>query len=256
MGELWFQQSKSNPPGAMEHHGRSTAAALAVIVYLMCATVSGMLLFGVVKSRPSYLMPFFWIQLCDFFFSLPSFLSSLYATPGSPYVNHYQQSHSPPGGLVGKFWPHSSPSGAPASTLLISTCIILFKGYFLCVVWKCYRYLKMKEMVLPLHFPCSSPQSDLVLPPGFVPPSILPVAISSMAPPDYETATKSQPAPPDYDTAVRNDQESKETLDTVVVEHVETTSDARALSSEEVGDQNCPRANSHTQEPSSTTNQS
>lgn len=250
MGELWFQQSKTTP-GAIEHHGRSTAAALAVIVYLMCATVSGMLLFGVVKSRPSYLMPFFWIQLCDFFFSLPSFLSSLYATPGSPYVNHYQQSHSPPGGLVGKFWPHSGPSGAP-STLLISTCIILFKGYFLCVVWKCYRYLKMKEMVLPLHFPCSSPPSDLVLPPGFVPPSVLPVAISSMAPPDYETATKSQPAPPDYDTAVRNNQESKETFDAVVVEPAETSSDARALPAEEGGDQQCPRADLNKQEPSTT----
>ena len=221
MGELWFQQSKSGPAAIPEHHGRSTAAALAVVVYLMCATVSGMLLFGVVKSRPSYLMPFFWIQLCDFFFSLPSFLSSLYASPGSPYANHYQQTHSPPGGLVGKFWPHSSPGVAPTSTLLISTCIILFKGYFLCVVWKCYRYLKMKEMVLPLHFPCTSLPSDLVLPPGFVPPSVVPVAISSMAPPDYETATKSQPAPPDYDTAVRNNQDSKAV--SVEIEPNETT---------------------------------
>lgn len=113
----------------------------------------------------------------------------------------------------------------------------------------------MKEMVLPLHFPCTSPPSDLVLPPGFVPPSSLPVAITSMAPPDYETATKSQPAPPDYDTAVRNNQESKATLDTVVVEPSETTSDERALPIEEGGDQHRPGPDSNRQEPSSATQQ-
>lgn len=118
MWELWFQTSN--------------AIALVVIVYLVCATISGILLLGVVKSRPTYLIPFFWFQLFDFFFSLLSFLSS----------HNTRQSHSP---LIGKF------SSIVTWNSLIPTCIIFFKGYFLCVVWKCYRYLKIQGMVLPIQ---------------------------------------------------------------------------------------------------------
>lgn len=114
----------------------------------------------------------------------------------------------------------------------------------------------MKEMVLPLHFPCTSPPSDLVLPPGFVSPSVVPVAISAMAPPDYETATKSQPAPPDYDTAVRNNQDCKVTPEAVVVESTERINDTRAPSSDESGDQIRTNADSQPKQPSSTTQHS
>ena len=201
-------------PNAIAYGQRSTATSLAVIMYMMCATVAGMLLFGVVKSRPSYLMPFFWIQLCDFFFSLPSFLSSLYATP---------MHHSP---YSGGSWSTATNqlkfgSSHHTSSLLIATCIILFKGYFLCVVWKCYRYLKMKEMILPLHvsgltasgfhsFPghhgLHAASTEIVIPPGFTIPSAAITSGGTLAPPDYETATKSNSgavAPPDYETALK-----------------------------------------------------
>lgn len=211
-------------------------------MYMMCATVAGMLLFGVVKSRPSYLMPFFWIQLCDFFFSLPSFLSSLYANPA--HHGHYGSSWSSTsgGGMSGgddvtrgsggpfmrKFGFNHGTQAGHTSSLLIATCIILFKGYFLCVVWKCYRYLKMKEMMtlpihlsgggsaglhayhasaLGLHVDMRNGGPDIVIPPGFNIPN--PNILSSMAPPDYETATKSngaQQSPPDYEAALKTQQ--------------------------------------------------
>ncbi len=50
-------------------------------------------------------------------------------------------------------WPNASPNNLYTSSLLFTTLIVLFKSYFLCVVWKCYRYLRMKEMVLPLQLP-------------------------------------------------------------------------------------------------------
>lgn len=177
--------------------GRSAANSLAVVVYLMAATVSAMLLFGVVKSRPSYLMPFFWIRLCDFFFSLPAFLSSVYANPS--YATHWDLSQPSSSFMDVRRLAHAQGT-AGTHSLLVSTCVILFKGYFLCVVWKCYRYLKMREMILPLQlsFP-TSVGPDIVLPPGFMPP---PVTVT-MSPPDYETATKGTSAPPDYETAIR-----------------------------------------------------
>lgn len=199
---LIYQQSQDELKGGP---GRSAANSLAVVVHMMAATVSAMLLFGVVKSRPSYLMPFFWIRLCDFFFSLPTFLSSLYANPA--YSSHWDQTHgaTPTGGFMDmrRVWPPGSGSGVAGShSLLVATCIILFKGYFLCVVWKCYRYLKMREMILPLtlSFPASVVGPDLMMPPGFMPPAATAVTLS---PPDYETATKGSSAPPDYETAIR-----------------------------------------------------
>jgi hypothetical protein len=195
---LIYQHSLAEEGKALPTAGRSAANSLAVLIYLMAATVSAMLLFGVVQSRPSYLMPFFWIRLCDFFFSLPAFLSSLYANPA--YASHWEQSHATPSpGFIDvkRVWP---PGSAGSNSLLVSTCVILFKGYFLCVVWKCYRYLKMREMILPLQlsFPASV-GTDICLPPGFMPP---PVTVT-MSPPDYETATKGSSAPPDYETAIR-----------------------------------------------------
>jgi len=181
---------------------RSTATSLAIIIYMMCATVSAMLLYGVIKSRPSYLMPFFGIQLCDFFFTLPAFMTSLYSTPANH--NQWESPHGNSGWMdVKRVWPNATPTAVYTSSLLVTTCIVLFKAYFLCVVWKCYRYLKMKEMILPMHlaynpqYPHSLP--EMMLPQMMVPPS-------TMAPPDYEEATKSCAPPPDYESAVRIDE--------------------------------------------------
>jgi hypothetical protein len=60
--------------------------------------------------------------------------------------------------------------------------------------------LKMKEMILPLHLPYHPAGPETMLPPGFIPPPIPP---ASLAPPDYETATKSN-APPDYESAIKS----------------------------------------------------
>lgn len=102
-----------------------------------------------------------------------------------------------------RVWP---PGSAGSHSLLVATSVILFKGYFLCVVWKCYRYLKMREMILPLtlSFPASVVGPEMVLPAGFMPP---PTTVT-ISPPDYETATKGSSAPPDYETAIRQ-QDSK-----------------------------------------------
>ncbi|RWS05063.1 hypothetical protein B4U79_01342 [Dinothrombium tinctorium] len=169
---------------------RSTATYLAVTTYLFCATVSAMLLYGVIKSRPAYLMPFFGIQLFDFFFSLPTFLSSLYAhTTHTDYeTSNYRLLD------VKRLWPNASPAVVYSTTLLLAVCLMLFKGYFLCVVWKCYRYLKIKEMMLPLAY--AHPTVEVTIPAPIV------SQASQQSPPDYETATKTCP-PPDYESAVR-----------------------------------------------------
>jgi hypothetical protein len=177
---------------------RSTATTLAIVIYMLLSLVSAMLLYGVLKSRPTYILPFFGIQFIDFLFTLPQFLSSLYSQPMS-YNSWERRSNTVLD--MRHIWPNASPNNLYTSSLLFTTLIVLFKSYFLCVVWKCYRYLRMKEMVLPLQLPYHhNISNDMITPPLMVPPPHL-------VPPPYEEAAKSADyAPPDYETATKIDE--------------------------------------------------
>ena len=136
----------------MSESQRSTTTSLAIVVYMLLTLVSAMLLFGVLKNKPTYILPFFGIQFIDFLFTLPQFLTSLYNQPNHPHYNVLNERRSTFLDMR-HIWPNASPNNVYTSSLLFTTLIVLFKSYFLCVVWKCYRYLRMKELVLPLHLP-------------------------------------------------------------------------------------------------------
>ena len=136
----------------MSEAQRSTTTSLAIVVYMLLSLVSAMLLFGVLKSKPTYILPFFGIQFIDFLFTLPQFLTSLYSQPHTNQYHNWSDRRSTFLDMR-HIWPNASPNNVYTSSLLFTTLIVLFKSYFLCVVWKCYRYLRMKELVLPLHLP-------------------------------------------------------------------------------------------------------
>jgi len=135
----------------MTEYQRSNTTSLAIIIYMLLSLVSAMLLYGVLKSRPTYILPFFGIQFIDFLYTLPQFLTSLYSQPVN--YNSWESRKSNTFLDMRHIWPNASPNNHYTSSLLFTTLIVLFKSYFLCVVWKCYRYLRMKEMVLPLQLP-------------------------------------------------------------------------------------------------------
>lgn len=128
---------------------RFATASLTVMFYVMIALVSAMLLYGVTKSRPSYLMPFFGMQLYNFFFSLPSSFSSFFLT--SHYLNQKGVSNSNSG--IRRFFHSSDLATVYTSSVLFALIDFFCYAYFICAVWKCYRYLKMKELIIPLHLP-------------------------------------------------------------------------------------------------------
>lgn len=154
-------------------------------MYLLLTLVSAMLLYGVLKAKPSYILPFFGIQFIDYLFTMPQFLASLYTHPyhgyyvsktGKDVAHHHDQSGGsyismrhvwpPTSGSNGSngadgssplgetYYKSDFPSSGPAhmytTTLLFMTLLLIFKTYFLCVVWKCYRYLHMQQFILPL----------------------------------------------------------------------------------------------------------
>lgn len=185
----------------------------AIPMYLLSASVSAMLLYGVTKSRPSYLMPFFWLRLCEFMFLLPTFISTLYEHPFHP--NNFYEAQSMPGSLKYEraHWNGFQNSHPIHKSLAFTTVVLIVQAYFLCVVWKCYRYLKVRELILPVHMPSSA--ADLVIPP---------LVTMNMSPPDYETATKgSGPPPPDYETAMKANQPEKANEEPHVVTSTSTS---------------------------------
>lgn len=146
-------------PSRVVYMNRPTTTLL-LMVNLMMGVVSAMLLYGVTKSKASYLMPFFGIQLYHFLFSLPSSLSRLNFNLSQKSFRERLSMQSTPG---------SSPAErdfgwtAKAETephhldysfnFFVTLSYFLLDIYFICVVWKCYRYLKIKEITTTLNLP-------------------------------------------------------------------------------------------------------
>lgn len=136
---------------------------ISVMIYLLLALVSAMLLYGVIKSKPSYILPFFGIQFIEYLFTMPKFLASFYSHP-----YHYHKINKMSRNIdielsvdMRNNWLDTSDASDISSfhihALLFMTLVLVFKTYFLCVVWKCYRYLHMKEFILPLSLNTTFP---------------------------------------------------------------------------------------------------
>ena len=165
---------------------------LLFMINLMVAIVSAILIYGVTKSKASYLMPFFGIQLYHFLFSLPSSLSQLNIST-SQYRNHYGNSPVPSPSEVRTIL--RTDDNATYTLSVLATLIdFLCDIYFICIIWKCYRYLKMKEITSTLNLPYNL-DLEIVVPSEVV-------STTNVTPPDYETAIKDSP-PPDYESAIK-----------------------------------------------------
>ena len=183
------------------------APIFGVVVFLLGSMMYAMLLYGVVKEKPAFIIPFLCIMLCDIFLSISHFLQT------------QDESHN-------TYNPHSSFVSEGFDSRLVSTYGLLFRMFYFCVVCKCYRYLKMREKILPLplhssagsgvssalsrnHDLNSSATHDVVIPPGLTLPSAL-IYNLTVSPPDYETVTMTNGlAPPGYETSVWQQQQER-----------------------------------------------
>ena len=123
----------------------SHVTGISVLMYLLLTMVSAMLLYGVIKSKPSYILPFFGIQFIDYLFTMPQFLASVYT---HPYHRYYmakakdQLDINDPNGnyKIDHMWggPNAGPNtpNTPMYTtsLVFMALILIFKTYFLCIV--------------------------------------------------------------------------------------------------------------------------
>lgn len=111
-----------------------------IILYIIAESlkllISALLIYGVVKSRSSYLIPFFLMQLFYFFKSVSFFLES--------YANYQQSILRNSNGLM-DMQKKDLPPIPNSYPILIFFFTLLYKLYFITCVFKCYKYIKLKE---------------------------------------------------------------------------------------------------------------
>lgn len=180
---------------------RSTAAAVSILTRIIMASVSAVGIYAVISGRAALLMPLYAILLVDFFFALPAF---------------YNRDIDPSlADNLAEFRTYSNGNNEYArySLMLFSTITMIVKIYFLCVIWKCYRYLRLIELVSPIRlsefYPHIHQNGNHQYPPIV---RVLGSSDSSsisnshnIAPPPYESIAANI-KPPNYEEAMKSNQ--------------------------------------------------
>lgn len=190
---------------AVDSGHKSTAAAVNILARIIMASVSAVGIYAVISGRAALLMPLYAILLVDFFFSLPAFYNRESDPAFSDNISDLRGYSSQANNQYTRY-----------SIMLFSTLLMIIKIYFLCVIWKCYRYLRLIELVSPMIYPpfqgvmttcpiniLGQPDQDLtdagVGGNNIAPPAYESIA-SSMKPPNYEEAMKATSPSPTYST--------------------------------------------------------
>ncbi|KAG8196297.1 hypothetical protein JTE90_023849 [Oedothorax gibbosus] len=158
-----------------EKHQLNVHVALATTVCTGILTL--FLLYGTIRGRPNYLMPFFSLQVFDFiisaltavgyFSSVPDVRRMLDETSDMPLQRELLR---------------LNPLQLCALLMFAVVICMMLKAYFMGVVWSCYKYLKLLHVAhLVEHY--------------------IEADNEALLPPDYDTATKAAlfaPPPPPY----------------------------------------------------------
>ncbi|CAD7088089.1 unnamed protein product [Hermetia illucens] len=190
--------SKIDPPYAYRDHSlnyrKYNNVDMGGLVCICMIAITLMMIYGAVKGKPSHLLPFFCLQLFDF--AITTLTAAGYLCYLQSVHRLIAESHRLP-------WREKllqlSPDALIMVVLIAFVSIVLLKAYAIGIVWRCYKYLTMRQhnlrSMLPYIIPHVSPTSNGQ------------ERDYSTLLPDYEEAIaqsmKQQP-PPSYQTAVSN----------------------------------------------------
>ena len=151
--------------------------ALAITVCTGVLTL--FLLYGTIRGKPNYLMPFFSLQVFDFIISALTAVGYFSSVPDVRRM--LQEASDLP---LQKELLHLNPEWLCAILMIAIVICMLLKAYFMRVVWSCYKYLKLLHVAQIVG-------------------SYIEADNEALLPPDYDTATKTPPyaamyAPPPY----------------------------------------------------------
>lgn len=184
--------SKIDPPYAYRDHSLAYNNLDMGGIVCMCFIVSTlMLIYGASKYKPSHLLPFFGLQLFDF--AITTLTAAGYLCYLRSIHRIIDQTHKLP-------WREEflklSPQRLSIVVLLVFISVVLLKAYTIGIVWRCYKYLTIRQhnlrSMLPYIIPDISSRQERDY---------------NTLLPDYEEAiaqSMKQPPPPYYQVVIQN----------------------------------------------------
>lgn len=159
--------------------GESQRLNVSIVVIFSTFVITLLMVYGAIKGKPSYLMPFFCLQLFDFCVTSLTALTYLCYLPDM----HRIVAESPRVPMQAQLL-QLSPESLALIVLFTFVTAMLLKAYFIGVVWSCYKYLSLRLISAQRTLHLIEPESaqDLL--------------------PDYDTAVKFPPPPPPYNQAM------------------------------------------------------
>jgi lysosomal-associated transmembrane protein len=110
------------------------------LVCLCMIAITLMLIYGTIKGRPSHLLPFFFLQLCDF--AITTLTAAGYLCYLRTIHHLIEQSNRLP-------WKEDliriDPRTLGVLVLFAFIFMVMLKAYCIGIVWRCYKYLTIRQ---------------------------------------------------------------------------------------------------------------
>ncbi|GFS39140.1 lysosomal-associated transmembrane protein 4A [Nephila pilipes] len=162
-----------------EKHRQLIEVPVTLAVTVCTGVLTLFLLYGTIRGKPNYLVPFFSLQVFDFIISTLTAVGYFSSVPDVRRM--LEEASDLP---MQKELMHLNPEWLCAILMIAVVVCMLLKAYFMGVVWSCYKYLKLLHVAQMVE-------------------SYIEADNEALLPPDYDTATKAPPhtamyAPPPY----------------------------------------------------------
>ncbi|XP_013106716.1 lysosomal-associated transmembrane protein 4A [Stomoxys calcitrans] len=110
--------------------------------------ITMMMIYGAIKGKPSHLLPFFCLQLFDF--AITTLTAAGYLCYLQAIHRLIEESHRLP-------WREKllelSPEELVIVVLVVFVCIVFLKAYAIGIVWRCYKYLTLRQQSMRTLLP-------------------------------------------------------------------------------------------------------
>ncbi|XP_034104949.1 tetraspanning orphan receptor isoform X1 [Drosophila albomicans] len=153
--------SKVDPPYAYRDHSlnyrkRYQNFDMGGLVCTCMIAITLMMIYGIIKGKPSHLLPFFCLQLFDF--AITTLTAAGYLCYLQALHRIIAESHRLP-------WREKllelPPEELVVVVLVVFVCIVFLKAYCIGIVWRCYKYLTLRQQHLRSLLPCVLPETVL-----------------------------------------------------------------------------------------------
>jgi len=197
--------SKIDPPYAYRDHSLNYHNIdMGGLVCVCMIGITLLMVYGAVKGKPSHLLPYFCVQLFDF--AITTLTAAGYLCYLRSVHRLIHESHRLP-------WREEllkmSPQTLSIVVLLAFVCVVMFKAYIIGIVWRCYKYLAMRQhnlrSMLPYIIPDVSTRQErdyTTLLPDYD--EAIAQTLKQQPPPSYQVAMASTTQLPDNNNSVPN----------------------------------------------------